>query len=350
MSTLTSQLDARLQEAARKFSGNIEIAGYLIGDNPSSLTHFVLPRNVIGLDVDARDKIKLKELTDPRGQTSAMIGVDRMTGELGIQVIASKDGAAQDKSQFFPLSQLILNKPLARYFSDQMMEQRYSGLSWDDITNEMLLASINADKEAFSHTYFDNGAPIKAVDFIGPSLDVDMFGGKRSLHPMKAFSLDTLAENKAGKGTIFGMSHTHFGYTEQEIDKSRRLSELSKFDETFMKYISAEDAQQMLSSRAHIFRISNRQFDMSNSLLGVTALDPVTKEIIGSSYFSPLTFSSASKEQDLKALKELALEVNATGDIGVEKEYFSFVAEHSSAELPSFVASITEGMPSSSPA
>ena len=343
---LASQLDLRMQELAKTFPGNIEFSGYFVGDNLNTLTNFILPRNVIGLDVDWEDKIKLKELTDPLGLTSIMIGVDRMTGELGIQVVASKDGAAQDKSQFFPLSQLILNKPLASYFSDQMMEQRFPELSRDDITNELLLAYFEADKEAFTHTYFDNGTPYKTVNFVSPPLEADMFGGKRSLHPMNAFTLDALAGNKAGNGKIFGISHIHFGHTEQEIEKSRRLRELYKFDEKFMQYLSAEDYLQMLEGRANLLRISKGQCDMSMKLLGVTALDPVTKEIVGRSYYSPLTLLPDSKAETLKKLEELAIRTNTAGDVGAEIEFFSLLRSKSPPKFPSFVASITEGKPS----
>jgi len=346
---LAGQLESRMQQMAMKYQpGAIEFEGYFIGDRDEVLTHFVLPNYVMGVNLDREDKIKLDEVTDISSRTNTFLAVRRDTGELGIQVIASKEGAPQDKAQFFSFGLLVLNQQLSHFLPDQMVRNVFPGVERGQISNTMLADAVKRDRNVLSHTYFEDDRPDFTVDYLPTSLFVDMFGAKRSLHPTNKFMVDVLLRNKFDGGGTFGLSHIHYGYTPREIEQSRRLKELRRFDESFVRLITPEDAVQIISSELNIRVLSKGRLDNTGiGLLGVTALDPVNFNIIGSSYFDFLELSKDENEQDFAKFGRLAILAKNSSDTAVSIDFFSFVREYSPPSLPDYVVSINEDIASS---
>lgn len=344
--TLTDQLNRRMQQMAMRFPKPIEFEGYLIGDRSDALTHFILPRYLVGVDLQRKEKIKLEQVTNITSETSAMLAIREDNGGFGLQVIASQEGAPQDGSQFFSFDQLVLDQPLSYFLSDQMLRDLFPGLERVQITNEMLIKAVKDDTQRIFHTYFEGKVPDFTVQMLPVSLNIDMFGARRSLHPTNKFQLNVLRKNRFDQGRTYGLSHIHYGYTPQEIDRDPIFAALSKDDEKFVRLISPEDADQLVSSVSTINILSRGEFDNTGiGIVGVTALDPQNFRIIGSSFFDLKKLSQ--NEDDYYKFGDLATLANNSTDVGVIKEFFQLVGAYSPPYLPEKVVSIKEDSASS---
>ena len=243
-----------LQEKVKAFPKPIEIAGYLIGVNNDKLTHIVLPTNVIGIDIrqSGVHKRSLEELTDIFSKTTTMLAVKKGTNELGLQIIAAKPNVPEDRSQFFQANQLILDRHLSYLLSETAMTQLFPGLTRDQITDEHLVAAVRNSSDKRQHTYFKNGDSVLDVEYLPVSLGVDMFGSERALHPINEFILSGLSRNKFEGGGAYGLLHTHYTYTPEEVSRDTHLQELTKIDRNFVELITPYDANQLMRSRATI--------------------------------------------------------------------------------------------------
>ena len=341
---MTRELERRMQKMAMSFQpGTIEFEGYFIGDNDDTFTHFIMPKYVVGVNLERHEKIQLEQVADPLSTTNTMLAVRRDNNTFGLQITASKEGFPQDTSQFISANQLVLNQPIANFIPDRMMREVFPGMDRSQITNAILAKAVRENKRVVSHTYFQNGDPEFTADYLPMSLKVDMFGARGSLHPTNKFALDSLAQNKFDGGGTFGLSHIHYGHTPKETSQDPVLKALSKFDERFSRLITPIDAVLLINSQPTIKEMSKGRLDNTGlGLIGVTSLDPVSYEVIGSSYFDLLELSEDKNAQDFEIFNKLALVANNSSDIGTLKEYFEFVAQYSPPRLPDYVTSIKE--------
>ncbi|MCK4858735.1 MAG: hypothetical protein KAT58_12245, partial [candidate division Zixibacteria bacterium] len=342
----SGDIEKALIQTVKRFPSQIELAMYLTGDNNSQINKAIAPELIIGVagkGGEMQTRRELENLTDLLGKTRTMIGVAKGTQELGIQVVAARDEFRQDKNQFIPISELSLDRPLAYYLSENSRQELFQGKTAENITNDEIRDRIVKSQELkkASHTYFNSiDGTQREVEFLADfPLQVDMFSSARSLHPMKNYILTALSptNNKFQGGQYFGLSHVHYGYTDQEIEQSPHLVQARKVDERFVELITPFDAKQLMSSRSNFNLMSKGQLNTRMAFVGVTALDPANYELIGSTYFDGVELSK--NDADFRLFNAIAPRVEATQDPGVIREYWQLTRKYSPSKLPPYVAS-----------
>ncbi len=332
-----------LVQLAKKFPHPLEILVYLIGDCEEKINKVVVPEHIIGVKVTGNDNSeRLENYFDPFGETKTMPGVRKDTEELGLQIVSYREGMTRDNCLFLPLSELVLDRPLARYLPKSSLRSLFPQKAISKISNkelrDLVLKSQNLKK--YSHVYFDEKC--LEVEFL-PDLPlyVDSFSSKGSLIPMSGYIFTSLfpTNNKFMKGTSHGMSHIHYSFTDEQKEKDLLVRECSKFDEHFVELISPGDAVGIITRSTFLKSLSNGAIDSSVIFEGVTTIDPITMDLVGSTYFDVSAINE--NNEDMEEFHKLALASGFVTDFAWLRDFFHLVRKYSSPQLPKYVDSST---------
>lgn len=333
-----------LVQLAKHFSYPIELQVYLTGSSKNRINQVVVPEFIIGLGNRGEEEYSLKDmdyLGEFDGETKTMLAVLQETNELGIQVVAYAEKFNRDKNLFVPLSELVLDRPLVNYLPEDSIQELFpekdvSEITYDHLSN--LILTSNSLRKC-THSYFNK--TIETVTFlIDYPLYVDLFTTIGSLKVMKGYLLNSLipVNNKFMGGKSHGMAHIHYGYSEEQYGKNTFLQECHKIDEHFNELISPGDAVGLISRNHYLKLLSKGLVDSYEWFIGVTTLDPVNKDLIGSTYFH--TAEIYMNKKDAEEFERLAIMSSQITDYSWMRDYYQIVRQYSSSKLPDYVDSI----------
>ena len=139
------------------------------------------------------------------------------------------------------------------------------------------------------------------------------------------------------------MDHIHYAYTQDEINRMspqerKRYEMFSKLDPNFYEIITPHDAGLITGYKSLTESISDGKYSNRLAVLGVTSLDPVTMDIIGTTKFYARKLSNTP--DDAKDFKYLYKVVEQTSDETEIKDYTQLVREYSKG-MPDFEYSRT---------
>lgn len=383
------------EEFVMKFRAKLEGAVFFVGDNQRTLNLAVMPELIIGLvglgeggeqslkgEDDIGTRRKLDIFNEDNSELLLRPGIEKSrdgTSKFGIQLTASNKKITEAGINFIPMEELSLDRELVGYLLNESiqglfpgrniasitdmnlkkliekgngfktLQELFPGRNIESIGNKTLLDFIAEGNgiKTLSQDYFlgKHREPQKVAKYLQDHfLQVDMFASGRSFHPTKEF-LDYVLNplnNKFRGGEFFGVSHIHYGWTDAQITKNKKLSRQKKANPGFAGYISPFDALVMLASlqRYQNSKKENLKISPVNILFGVTEIDITDRSLIGTWYFDLARMLNSKNIVDFNRFQYLTNQLNAKRQDGkLLEEFYELVARYSSRELPPYVTS-----------
>lgn len=330
-----------LVQLSKRFPIPIEIQLFLTGNNDDEINQVVVPEHIVGILNRANPQYLSKNFSDFfkfSEITQIMLGVIKEKKVIGLQISSSSEQYFHHNCQFIPFSDLCLDKPLISYLSNSTVRQLFPGKAISQIKNEELFDRIlnSRDLNKYSQRYL-NGGTNYIECLLDCTLRVDVFSSPEFVFTMNEYVINTLlsSNNQFMNGKLCGMSHIHYKLTDEQLKRDPYLNESYKVDEHFFEFISPNDAYLILISNDYYRVISKGLLDTHLCFMGVSVLDPISRELVGSTYFDALEL--LENDADFEDFKRLTLMSINLSDYSILKDYYQLIRKYSSTSFPKYV-------------